>query len=270
MEISNYYNLLSDVDNASSLEELSFLCGDFCRAVTVPYFMLAVIEQVPLYTPEIRVLSNHPGDWPEACFKNRPEKFDSFIQYVLEYQTPIRWSSEDQDIGLNNSFYSELIDLTREQGGLKGFTIPFKSVTGEVVVFSMASPSGDRVQQRLDLALPMAHTFATLLFARYTTLMRYLKMSQKQLTKRELDCLFWACEGKTAWEISQIINVSERTVLFHLNNSTKKLCACNRQHAVALATSKGLVKPDISRVRLAPPLINRGVENRRIENRIAS
>ena len=35
------------------------------------------------------------------------------------------------------------------------------------------------------------------------------------LSARELDCLKWTAEGKTAWEASVILGITERTVRFH-------------------------------------------------------
>ena len=55
------------------------------------------------------------------------------------------------------------------------------------------------------------------------------------LTRRERDCLSWIARGRSAWEISEILGIAERTVEFHLENSRKKLGAKNTVHAVALA-----------------------------------
>lgn len=60
------------------------------------------------------------------------------------------------------------------------------------------------------------------------------------LTEREAECLAWTSQGKTAWEISAILHVSERTVKFHLNNVMRKLGVHSRAHAVARAISLGL------------------------------
>lgn len=65
----------------------------------------------------------------------------------------------------------------------------------------------------------------------------------RPLSKREQECLKWAADGKAAWEIAHILRISERTVNFHLNNTMQKLEVCNRQHAVAKATLKGLIQP---------------------------
>ena len=59
------------------------------------------------------------------------------------------------------------------------------------------------------------------------------------LTPRETDVLRWIAAGKTNWEISQILRLSERTVKFHLNNSFGKLNAVNRTQAVIKARESG-------------------------------
>ncbi len=44
-----------------------------------------------------------------------------------------------------------------------------------------------------------------------------------RLTLREKEILLWTAEGKTSWEISLILNIAERTVTFHVQNSIQKL-----------------------------------------------
>ena len=63
------------------------------------------------------------------------------------------------------------------------------------------------------------------------------------LTAREKECLTWAAEGKTAWEIANIVHIAERTAVFHLQNATRKMGVSTRQHAVARAVTLGLVTP---------------------------
>jgi DNA-binding CsgD family transcriptional regulator len=63
------------------------------------------------------------------------------------------------------------------------------------------------------------------------------------LTEREKECLLWAAEGKTGWEIANIIRISERTVTFHLQNAVQKLGVVNRQQAISRALSLRLIEP---------------------------
>lgn len=61
------------------------------------------------------------------------------------------------------------------------------------------------------------------------------------LTPRERDSLALVAEGKTDWEISVILGVSEATARFHVDNARRKLGAVNRAHAVAKMARHGLL-----------------------------
>lgn len=61
------------------------------------------------------------------------------------------------------------------------------------------------------------------------------------ISERERECLQWAAMGKTSWEISQILGVTESTIIYHLRNATRKLDAANRLHAVAKALKASII-----------------------------
>lgn len=64
---------------------------------------------------------------------------------------------------------------------------------------------------------------------------------EKLLTKRERECLHWVSKGKTSWEVSTILGISERTVNFHIQNCMRKTNSSNRQHA----TIKYLINKEV-------------------------
>ena len=61
------------------------------------------------------------------------------------------------------------------------------------------------------------------------------------LTPRERESLGFVADGKTDWEISVILGVSEATVRFHVDNARRKLGATNRAQAVARLMSRGAI-----------------------------
>lgn len=61
------------------------------------------------------------------------------------------------------------------------------------------------------------------------------------LSPRELTVLLWMKEGKTNWEIAQILGLSERTVRFHVGGIFEKLDVTSRTQAVARALGAGLI-----------------------------
>lgn len=61
------------------------------------------------------------------------------------------------------------------------------------------------------------------------------------LTQREHDSLALVADGKTDWEISVILNVSETTARFHVDNARRKLGAVSRAQAVAMLVNHRLI-----------------------------
>ncbi|MGC4064087.1 MAG: LuxR C-terminal-related transcriptional regulator [Polyangiaceae bacterium] len=61
------------------------------------------------------------------------------------------------------------------------------------------------------------------------------------LSEREREVLCWVQQGKTYWEISQIIGISERTVKYHLARIKSRLDVVSPCHAVAKALRMGLI-----------------------------
>jgi DNA-binding CsgD family transcriptional regulator len=61
------------------------------------------------------------------------------------------------------------------------------------------------------------------------------------LTGKEIECLRWCKEGKTNWEIGEILGISEKTVEFHLSNTMRKFGASNRITAVIMGIKVGLI-----------------------------
>jgi DNA-binding CsgD family transcriptional regulator len=65
--------------------------------------------------------------------------------------------------------------------------------------------------------------------------------SSRVLSERESQCLIQSAGGKTTSEIGQALQISERTVVFHLSNVRRKLGATNSRHAVTKAFSLRLI-----------------------------
>jgi LuxR family transcriptional regulator len=61
------------------------------------------------------------------------------------------------------------------------------------------------------------------------------------LSPREIDVLRLAADGKTAYESARILNLSARTVNFHVQSAILKLGVNNKISAVIAATKDGIL-----------------------------
>lgn len=64
-----------------------------------------------------------------------------------------------------------------------------------------------------------------------------------QLNEREIEVLTWAARGKTSQEIAQILDLSKRTVDFHIDNARDKMGVTTRIQAAIKATVGHIIEP---------------------------
>ena len=61
------------------------------------------------------------------------------------------------------------------------------------------------------------------------------KLSNKCVSKREKECLYYLIRGMTAKEIGRALNLSPRTIEFYIENMKKKFSCHNRIDLIAKA-----------------------------------
>jgi DNA-binding response OmpR family regulator len=64
-----------------------------------------------------------------------------------------------------------------------------------------------------------------------------------ELSDREIETLTWAARGKTSAEIAELLDLSKRTVDFHIENARAKLGVSTRIQAAVKATTGRLIEP---------------------------
>jgi DNA-binding CsgD family transcriptional regulator len=65
--------------------------------------------------------------------------------------------------------------------------------------------------------------------------------TRMSMTARESEILAWVATGKSDWAIGRILNISEKTVNFHVENAKRKLGVGTRMQAVIAAMRGGLI-----------------------------
>lgn len=67
--------------------------------------------------------------------------------------------------------------------------------------------------------------------------------SEFRLTEREVQVLTWVARGKSSADIATILEISERTVNFHLDNAMRKAGVATRVQAAVKCALLGLIEP---------------------------
>jgi DNA-binding CsgD family transcriptional regulator len=188
--------------------------------------------------PKILDLINldYPTEWLSLYANENLYKSDPIILHQLKVFKPQFWS-EAYDLHSEKP-YSDFIHLAEDfelkHGLASGL---YGTNTDKICVFSFSGgKSNFESHQKKILDILTPHLFQGLV--------RTVQFSKKlgaELTEREREVIQWIKEGKTNWEISVILNISERTVKFHIQNIERKLNAVNKAHAVAIAMEQDLI-----------------------------
>jgi DNA-binding CsgD family transcriptional regulator len=106
-----------------------------------------------------------------------------------------------------------------------GFTVPIHDGRGPIAALTFAT---DQQRPQFEKFIN-SHDRVLQLMAMYFHAHVRRKLSADRriggvlLSPRELECLEWASQGKSAWEIGRILGLSRHTVASYLDNAKEKL-----------------------------------------------
>lgn len=245
MTPTQYHELVEALRKAESIEEVHAVCGRLTQELGFDFFLYGARFPTSFVKPTTVIISGYPEDWNPWYQDRKYERVDPIVRHCVQHITPLIWDTQHKLPNADaaaQAFMSEARDL-----GLRcGVSFPLHGSNGEKILLSLAVGSEGRDAQ---LAIGNAQPFVPSLLAHVHETLRLLLVGSAatqniQLSVREKECLLWSAEGKTAWEISQILHISERTVVFHLQNASEKLGVVNRQQAVARAIALGVITPN--------------------------
>jgi LuxR family quorum sensing-dependent transcriptional regulator len=184
------------------------------------------------------LLNAWPKGWYDRYIANDYFSIDPVGQYNFVISSPFRWS--EARIGRGADRIRGVMGEAAEFGLKDGYCVPIHSATGLQAAISFAS------DQVLDLSvrdMAAAHLLALTAHGRLQVLMGASTIRSFTLTPREREVLTWAAAGKTAWETSTILRISEATVITHLDNIRRKFNVANTTQAVTQALQSGELQP---------------------------
>lgn len=238
------FELIEDIRELSSIEEIHAFCARLTARFGFANFLFAARVSTSFVEPQSVIISGFPTPWWEHYKEKGFIPQDPVVAYCVQNNLPLDWHSISQYHSTTAGL--KVMNQARDFGLRSGLACPVHGSGGSLALFSLSSPlEHTQIAGTTERHLAYAHLLASHL---QEALLRTVEIRQftdnsPELTAREKECLLWGAEGKTAWEIGQILNISERTVTFHLQNACQKLNVTSRQQAIASAISLGLITP---------------------------
>ena len=190
-------------------------------------------------------LKNCPEEWQGDAVRSDVTS-DPLYRRALREVTPIFW----RDLA---PYEPAWIAHARKFGLATGVTLPVHGPGSRWSSLSLVkNRCGAGAEHDIKVALGKCHLLAVFVHDVAERIIKNLVGSaipagQRRseswgLTERERDCLIWIAAGKTIADTASILQVTQRTVVFHLVNARRKLGVANSHHAIMKAVSLGYIK----------------------------
>ncbi|MCG8616969.1 MAG: autoinducer binding domain-containing protein [Desulfobacterales bacterium] len=178
-----------------------------------------------------------PDEWVELYTSQKYNRVDPIVDTHLKTFSPQLWSETYQRCAaIDPAFIHQSRDFKLVNGITYGLPAPGKDISS---LFSFSRESSAVPSHTAGLAKILVPYLHNALVRVYLNNGR--AKTPAGISGREKEVLKWIGKGKTNWEISVILGISERTVKFHVTNILKKLDAATRSQAMAVAWESGIL-----------------------------
>ncbi len=235
-ELNSLLDIVVDCVEGKSLEKIRDATKKFGQLIGADklYWAVPVFGSNGDFAPAPVVDFNisYPAEWVQIYKKEKMVLQDPVGQICMTGRDVYYWGDVYRQIPPSKSF------LEIKEGSFKLFQ-GYTSVTIRDNRWSIFSLAGQRVPKNarnfwlIDKVAPYFHDALVALQTKPQT--------SPGLTKREKQILQEVVFGKSNWDVSVLLNISESTVKFHMQNILRKFSVHSRTHAVALAVKHKLI-----------------------------
>lgn len=229
---------LERLSNTKSIEELHVWIHELRDALGVTHAVYHTAnirgEQVGAFTYSI--------EWVRHYIEKDYQATDPVLLGAVRRFHPIDWKTLDWSSPLARQMMREALAAGL---GNQGWSVPIWGPNGEFAIFTINHMASDaewdaytrRHAKTLLLASHLVHQQAKRI------LNNEVEPPTMDLSPREREVLARLSLGESRARVADALRISENTLRAYIDSARHKLGAANVTHAVALATSRGMIVP---------------------------
>jgi DNA-binding CsgD family transcriptional regulator len=225
------------ISASSKIRSETELLGLYLRTVEDEGYQNAVFAKARNQRLTAIPWNHFPSGYSQNYISQEWDKIDPIVQHIHSARRPFLWADVCARTNLK-ARQKIFIEDCRDLGVHSGITIPLHGPGSDVDLISLSLRDEKRIE---DGRLPLVHALTVQYRSKLSELQGDLVDPAQPLTPKETECLSWCKEGKTNWEIGEIMSISEKTVEFHLSNTIKKFSVSNRITAVVKGIQLGII-----------------------------
>ncbi len=232
------FDLIDEMKKMTDTESVAGLFERFSRELNAEYYAISGIPNPGESIGDIILAHNWPEEVTRTYIENRYNETSAVVRHIPKANCSFDWHEVQYYPESRDDEYRKLRDWMSEVRMGYGFTTPVHHGGGRHSGVSICSSSPLNLTEEEKMALDMVAHFTH-------NCLRFLTGNGARpgrgLTRRESEVVRWVAAGKTAWEISEILTIAERTVISHVENAKTKLNATNRSQCVVEAIRQGYI-----------------------------
>jgi len=246
LQIGKFSERLSGLQTTEAIKNLVLEVIEPLGFCDFAYHIIQTPDVDNVRTKQAYGIFSYPEQWQRHYIANGYVNDDPVIAKVYDEKAPFIWT-EAISVDELSKKQRQLLQDAQSMGISNGLTIPLQSRSGETASLSLIP----RLMHVADMQAPelinLVHLLGEYLHGRAARIVieEALTNSSKRrrtlLSPREAEALTWVARGKSTWEISRILDISEKSVEFYLDSTKHKLQATNRTQAVVKAIVLGLI-----------------------------
>ncbi|MHC8335873.1 helix-turn-helix transcriptional regulator [Pseudomonas sp. LB3P25] len=235
---------LNQLSRTTEVDTAYRIALGFAKNIGFKFFAFSTTYQTKNDQFSTIQLNNYPTDWNSEYERQKFSAIDPVVAHCNHSTLPVLWSEE---LFCKVPSLWEALEM---QGLQHGWSQSVHNEDGGVCsILSLARShcpiTAFELYENLGFSVFIGRHLHALIAQ--TLPRKSAKPPVPHLSPREIDVLKLAADGKTAYESARILNLSARTVNFHVQSAILKLGVNNKISAVIAAAKDGFLNSNVMR-----------------------
>lgn len=228
-------SLIEQCDRALRQEELTVAFQRVLETLGFRHFACCCHVDPLRPPPRAVMLQTYPQAWIPLFSELQLYEIDPVFMRAERTRVPFFWDVADFSNELTAP-QREIFAEAEHLGIAHGYTVPFHSVDslGPTRASCSVVPDSASIDPQTYFTVRLMAGYVYEAACRDVTAQQP-RLPTSTLSRRELQCLEYAAQGKSDWVVGKLLNISERTVHNHIENAKRRLGVVTRVQAVVHA-----------------------------------
>jgi LuxR family quorum sensing-dependent transcriptional regulator len=240
MPLDDTWRFVSQISDAADEQAIEKALVGVANSMGLVSIFGGIVPSLNASAQEIRnriLLQRFPNEWADRYNRRGYIYRDPIVERLQVDRTPFTWT----DAYLSSDHADNVLLIEGESGefGLRGgFVVPIALLDKCVAAISFGGSDDELSPNDQSMLSFLANYAVGAILQRRCSARR----ARGRISPREYDCLLWAAEGKTDWEIATILGISKPTVTKHILSAREKLGAVTKAHAIVIALRQNIIR----------------------------